>query len=687
MLAVSTTARAKLLTIELDYRHVSGTIYEFTATTLTDCATPAVYSFGLNVKSASLGFDSTNLALLLPVSSVATTPANIANCLTYTACYEERVYRGLLNVRWQADDLVFYASSYSSFSFANVCWGHAYGECGMNTLDFAHGNDSPFWHTKAPNRAGHASDTVINYPFESVCAAIPTTLSQGAKEYQGDLVTYAFVRPIDVKGSFRCYLSGYSLATPLAFQPTPGFVIDSLTGEIDINAIYISNEPYLIAVKATEFRADSSVSPPVMREIGYVVRHFVIQVNPQNSCPDRYIDFQHSTAQLSCTDTLLDVSFSKNFKCHTVDTDGSFLQLVDSASGSPAGVVGASVKDCWHHLIGRTVEVRLAAPLQAGTYYLTVVNGSDGNTVQAECGTWIPAERDTLKVHVPDVALPKVVGEMDTISGNRLPHLEAKCGQQQLSVPFNVPVQCSSIATDGSDFLITKTVGGTTTTLAVKAVSLHCTDGMSDRVTLHLDQPLDPDVHLVMVQLGTDGTGLVNACGEESSSGTIAMEVTNVRVHLGPDLEYCKNELFYVILDAGKGYRYKWDDGSTQQKRTIVTKGVYKVEVFNEYGCSATDSVVVTEKDCWVGVEENEQARFAVYPNPSKGALYLQGNSNLGQVTVNLRDLSGKSVMETTTLLEANKPVLLQLEALPKGLYFVELRTSDYNGVKKVMLQ
>jgi hypothetical protein len=88
-----------------------------------------------------------------------------------------------------------------------------------------------------------------------------------------------------------------------------------------------------------------------------------------------------------------------------------------------------------------------------------------------------------------------------------------------------------------------------------------------------------------------------------------------------------------------------------------------------------------------VGVEENEQARFAVYPNPSKGALYLQGNSNLGQVTVNLRDLSGKSVMETTTLLEANKPVLLQLEALPKGLYFVELRTSDYNGVKKVMLQ
>jgi hypothetical protein len=88
-----------------------------------------------------------------------------------------------------------------------------------------------------------------------------------------------------------------------------------------------------------------------------------------------------------------------------------------------------------------------------------------------------------------------------------------------------------------------------------------------------------------------------------------------------------------------------------------------------------------------VGVEENEQARFAVYPNPSKGALYLQGNSNLGQVTVNLRDLSGKSVMETTTLLEANKPVLLQLEALPKGLYFVELRSATHTESIKIMLE
>lgn len=57
-------------------------------------------------------------------------------------------------------------------------------------------------------------------------------------------------------------------------------------------------------------------------------------------------------------------------------------------------------------------------------------------------------------------------------------------------------------------------------------------------------------------------------------------------------LEFCDGDS--VILDAGHGYsKYTWNTGNTEHSIIAKTSGIYKVQVEDENGCTATDSIVV----------------------------------------------------------------------------------------------
>jgi len=62
-------------------------------------------------------------------------------------------------------------------------------------------------------------------------------------------------------------------------------------------------------------------------------------------------------------------------------------------------------------------------------------------------------------------------------------------------------------------------------------------------------------------------------------------------VNLGPDAAVCGDASQQLTLDAGNpGSTYIWDDGSTNQTRTISESGTYYVTVTNEYGCVTSDT-------------------------------------------------------------------------------------------------
>ncbi len=66
-------------------------------------------------------------------------------------------------------------------------------------------------------------------------------------------------------------------------------------------------------------------------------------------------------------------------------------------------------------------------------------------------------------------------------------------------------------------------------------------------------------------------------------------------VDLGPDESVCGDASQQLTMNAGNpGSTYLWDDGSSNQTRTISQSGTYYVSVTNEYGCVASDT---THKD------------------------------------------------------------------------------------------
>ena len=75
-------------------------------------------------------------------------------------------------------------------------------------------------------------------------------------------------------------------------------------------------------------------------------------------------------------------------------------------------------------------------------------------------------------------------------------------------------------------------------------------------------------------------------------SDTLFLKVSDPKINLGKDTSSCGPGK--IILDAGPGFlTYKWQDGSANQKFTVVTTGDYSVTGTNEFGCEATDRVHV----------------------------------------------------------------------------------------------
>jgi gliding motility-associated-like protein len=64
-------------------------------------------------------------------------------------------------------------------------------------------------------------------------------------------------------------------------------------------------------------------------------------------------------------------------------------------------------------------------------------------------------------------------------------------------------------------------------------------------------------------------------------------------IFLGNDTILCTNDSY--IIDAGSGFsEYLWQDGTTNSNYIVDTTGLYWVEVTNQFGCSAIDSIQIT---------------------------------------------------------------------------------------------
>ena len=120
-----------------------------------------------------------------------------------------------------------------------------------------------------------------------------------------------------------------------------------------------------------------------------------------------------------------------------------------------------------------------------------------------------------------------------------------------------------------------------------------------------------------------------------------------------------------------------------------VTEATYTDEVMHEAtysycviavyedGTSAPECIVIEAE--W-GLEENE-AEFAVYPNPTSGSLYINGGN--AEFSYELYNGMGQRVANGI----ARGSEQLNVESLTKGVYFLRLTSGTQSSVQKVVVE
>jgi gliding motility-associated-like protein len=87
--------------------------------------------------------------------------------------------------------------------------------------------------------------------------------------------------------------------------------------------------------------------------------------------------------------------------------------------------------------------------------------------------------------------------------------VKPSCDGSRLTIVLNKSMQCSSVASDGSDFTLSPAVSG----VKITGATTNCSGFDMDTVIALLSNPLPPGNYTVSVQTGTDGNTILDNCG------------------------------------------------------------------------------------------------------------------------------------------------------------------------------
>lgn len=96
---------------------------------------------------------------------------------------------------------------------------------------------------------------------------------------------------------------------------------------------------------------------------------------------------------------------------------------------------------------------------------------------------------------------------------------------------------------------------------------------------------------------------------------------------------------------------------------------------------------LMTNHACSLGVDENElDSLIAIYPNPAKGQIFIKNNNQLSIQTIELFDVTGRSVKKLNYLNPLNL-YTIDSNNLSTGVYVINITTEGSTLTKKIVIQ
>ncbi|HEV3411178.1 MAG TPA: gliding motility-associated C-terminal domain-containing protein [Puia sp.] len=305
------------------------------------------------------------------------------------------------------------------------------------------------------------------------------------------------------------------------------------------------------------------------------------------------------SAQVICN-SIIALKLNKHMTCASLTPTGSDFAL----SPTPPGVqiVSAVGNTCSSGFDMDSIVLTLNGPLPAGNYTLTAVNGTDGNTLLDICGAAVPVGEGVNFAVTPPRPTP---------FGTLLP---PGCEPNVLKVVFNgpTPIECSSIAPDGSDFVVTGS-GGVPVTGASGICDAY---GLTDTIVIQLSAPIKTaGNYQLTLQVGSDGNTLLNPCGLSTPPATIAFTTKDTvsaaafseKVHYG-----CKQDTIMYSYPSENGVnQWLWVfDGTDISQVQNAPDRIYTVFGNETVSLTVSNGVCSDSTQAVIPLDNGFQAKF-----------------------------------------------------------------------------
>ncbi|MGK2863071.1 MAG: gliding motility-associated C-terminal domain-containing protein, partial [Chitinophagaceae bacterium] len=196
----------------------------------------------------------------------------------------------------------------------------------------------------------------------------------------------------------------------------------------------------------------------------------------------------------SCDGSKITLKLNKKIRCGSLTASGSEFSL------SPAltSIVSAVAANCSSSFDFDELTLTLASPLPSNNYQLIINKGSDNNSLLDNCDRAIPDAEQTAFAYIIPQPIP-----IDSVG-------RSGCAPNTIKLYFSKKIDCSSIATNGSNFLIS----GPTPVNVISAVG-DCTSGLSDIITVKFQSPVyTKGLYTVTPKLSVNGGAVVDECGK-----------------------------------------------------------------------------------------------------------------------------------------------------------------------------
>jgi len=142
-----------------------------------------------------------------------------------------------------------------------------------------------------------------------------------------------------------------------------------------------------------------------------------------------------------------------------------------------------------------------------------------------------------------------------------------------------------------------------------------------------------------------------------------------------------------VVVSGGTApYELAWtgpnDFTSTDEALQDLEAGTYTLVITDANGCTETIDVTI---NYIVGIAEFPELTFAIYPNPTNGSFWIEGDAINGKATLDILDAAGRLVIRQEMMFNG-QPMQIAVPRVESGLYHVVLRSESLIGTTRLLI-